>query len=213
MQKYYYQESETSPRVYVSDDIRLVKTAEDPYSLGKDLRGEAIPQIIRSQVEQGTLPQDSKGIYVVLTSSDVQEEISLGDARFCSEYCGYHMVSNFSTGERFYYAMIGNARQCMSGCGGYNSWRALNGDATIDAMTSVIAHEIAEVVSDPEALDNRAWNAEDGSENGDICTETYGQMKRDPITRAAYNYVSSSGRKFAIQTNLDPELQSCAQSA
>jgi hypothetical protein len=213
MQKYYYQESETSPKVYVSDELRLVNTTQDLYSLGKRLSGEALPTIIRSQVESGALPKDSTGIYIVLTSSDVYEEISLGGAFFCSEYCGYHLVSNFTSGERFYYAMVGNARRCMNGCGGYNYIKALNGDATIDAMTSVIAHEVAEVVSDPEALDNRAWNADDGAENGDICAETYGEMKRDSKTRASYNYESPSGRKFAIQTNFDPELQACAQKA
>lgn len=213
MNKYYYQESDSAPKVYVTDELRLANTTQDLYSLGKNLRDEALPQIIRAQVESGALPQDSKGIYVVLTAPDVREEISLGGAYFCEQYCGYHLVSNFTSGERFYYAMVGNARKCMNGCGGYNYNKALNGDATIDAMTSVLAHEIAEVVSDPEALDNRAWNAPDGAENGDMCAETYGEMKRDPATRASYNYVSTSGRKFAIQSNFDPELQACVQKA
>ncbi len=47
--------------------------------------------------------------------------------------------------------------------------RTASGYAPLDAMASNIAHELVEVVSDPDATDNRAWEDIEGFENGDKC--------------------------------------------
>ena len=56
----------------------------------------------------------------------------------------------------------------MAGCAGPNIQISPNQDPATDAMASTIAHELAEVVSDPddEVIETRAWNFADGQENG-----------------------------------------------
>lgn len=56
----------------------------------------------------------------------------------------------------------------MEGCAMSNVHFSPNGDPATDAMASTIAHELAEAVSDPddELEETRAWNFEDGQENG-----------------------------------------------
>jgi hypothetical protein len=44
-----------------------------------------------------------------------------------------------------------------------------NHDRAIDSMASSIAHELVEAVSDPDAIDNRAWEDNSGYENADKC--------------------------------------------
>jgi hypothetical protein len=58
----------------------------------------------------------------------------------------------------------------MLGCAGQNSRSSPNGDPATDAMASVIAHELAEVVSDPddELPETRAWNDAQYMENGKL---------------------------------------------
>ena len=70
--------------------------------------------------------------------------------------------------------------------------------------------------SDPE-INNNAWvggkGPMEGFENGEMCGYVYGKTERDPRTHSAYNYVSTSGRKFLVQLNWDPELNRCASKA
>ena len=94
-------------------------------------------------------------------------------------------------------------------------------------MVSVIAHELAEAVSDPddEVVETRAWNDAKYMENGiynffilskgDMCAYKYGQLQRVSTggRNSFYNYVSAAGTKFLVQQNWDPELQSCVSSA
>jgi hypothetical protein len=47
--------------------------------------------------------------------------------------------------------------------------KTASGHPPLDAMASNIAHELVEVVSDPDATDNRAWEDVEGFENGDKC--------------------------------------------
>jgi hypothetical protein len=168
MREYYFQANETSPKIYVNGNLKFVKSVEDNYSRGTSLKGNDIPDIIREQTDSGALPKDSSAVYLVLISGDVQEEIKLGGFRFCREYCGYHVTDNFTSGERFYYAMVGSPSRCMNVCVGLNNRKSANNDPPTDAMMSAIAHEIAEVVSDPEddTPELRAWNSDQGHENG-----------------------------------------------
>ena len=60
----------------------------------------------------------------------------------------------------------------MWSCGGPNVRFSPNNDPATDAMFSAIAHELAEVVSDPDAefRETRAWNDARGMENGIVLT-------------------------------------------
>ena len=87
-----------------------------------------------------------------------------------------------------------------------------NGDAGVDAMISVIAHELVEAISDPvsDIDQDRAWQDQWGYENGDKCAWQYGKVHKDEHN-AKYN-VDFGDRKFLIQLNWDPVLQKCAVS-
>jgi hypothetical protein len=106
MRKYYSQKDENSEKVYVNGKLKLANVIQDHYSMGRKLDGDAIPLLIRFHVESGALPKDSTGIYLILTSDDVEEEYRLGHAKMCKDYCGYHLTGKFHDGNVFYYAMV-----------------------------------------------------------------------------------------------------------
>ena len=65
--------------------------------------------------------------------------------------------------------MIGNPTACIDGCAPPdNQKKSPNGDAGVDAMLSVFAHELTEAVSDPISdIDaQRAWQDASGAEVG-----------------------------------------------
>ena len=57
--------------VLIDPTIVLVKEVNDNYSLGKSLTDASILTIVKTQISAGSLPKDSKGLYLVLTSKDV----------------------------------------------------------------------------------------------------------------------------------------------
>lgn len=103
MKKYYYQKDRNAEKIYYNGELPYAKAVVDEYSHGKNLKGKAIPDIIRAQVASGNLPKDSKGVYVLVSSPDVAETMSYpgGSARFCHDYCGYHMSSTYPTRRPF----------------------------------------------------------------------------------------------------------------
>ena len=172
-----------------------------------------------------------------MTSGDVGESIrsDLGYASFCSEYCGYHVSWQLKSGKRIYYSMVGNPTGCMDGCSySSNSVKSPNGDAGVDAMTSIVAHELVEAVTDPFSDGDRAWEDGSGWENADKCAVSfflwdfhgkvncnggltwnslmqtqwgYGKTIRD---KSGFTYnLDMGGKKYLIQQNWDVVSQSC----
>jgi hypothetical protein len=78
-----------------------------------------------------------------------------------------------------------------------------NGNAGVDGMVSVIAHEIEETNTNPNF---NAWYDPTGAEDADKCAWTFGQTSQTP-TGAFYNIVLSTStggtRPFLIQRELD----------
>lgn len=106
MRKYYYQKFKTSTKVYVTGNLSLGGTVDDNYSLGHKLHGNYMVDLVRKHVEANRLPKDSTGIYLILTSDDVEETYRYGDGKMCKDYCGYHLTGNFRDGKTFYFAMV-----------------------------------------------------------------------------------------------------------
>jgi hypothetical protein len=122
------------------------------------------------------LPNDSNGIYLVLTSSDVDVTIP-GPVHFCSRVCGAHSGSAANTlcGNNIKVAWGGNPASCLTKCAGQNV--GPNGNAGVDGLINIIAHELAETITDPEIGGGTAWSgipSGDG-EVGDKCAWTFGQ--------------------------------------
>lgn len=155
---YYYQASESSPRINTTGPIKVANTVKDNYSCKKNLGDDKVTKVISNQLMNKKLPYDENGLYLVLTSSDVKE------GAFCDSYCGYHSYFDYNS-KRIIYAFIGNAlSMCRQSCIGRNLKVSPNKDVGIDGMISVIAHEIAEAMSDPEL---NTWADSDGEENAD----------------------------------------------
>ncbi|EEE65036.1 hypothetical protein OsJ_20018 [Oryza sativa Japonica Group] len=200
--------------------------------LGERVRGgeaRAGESVVRDAVTARTrpLPVDSSGVYLVLTSPEVVVE------NFCGQVCGFHYFTFPSVvGYTLPYAWVGNsAARCPEVCaypfaipsyvgGGRRAEAPPNGDVGVDGMVSVIAHELAELASNPLA---NAWYAgEDPSfptEIADLCEGIYGtggggaytgQLLTDGRSGASYNVNGVGGRKFLVQWVWNPILSYCS---
>ena len=170
---------------YVSDSVAFGGSTSDSGSLGTALSEADIETIAQAAISSHALPLDPNGVYFVLTAANV----TVGS--FCSSYCGWH--SNSST-NGIKYSFVGNpATQCPVGCEQYQS-NTPNGNPGADGMASVISHELAETVTDP---DINAWLDSSGNENGDLCAWTFGAQSSLP-GGAQYN-VPLGSRKYLLQ--------------
>ncbi|WP_243304491.1 EXORDIUM family protein [Geothrix oryzisoli] len=159
------------------------------YPYGASLTDANIQSIVADAINSKALPSDTNGIYFVLTSSDVAES-----SGFCSKYCGWHTHGTIN-GSDIKYAFIGNAAQCLSACAAQSI--GPNGNAGVDGMVSVLAHELEEATTDADAS---AWYNRRGYENGDLCAWTFGTSYQ--VANGAYANMKLGTRDFLIQRNV-----------
>jgi len=173
---------------FVSTGLTLAGQINDAYSQGTALSDARIGTIVGNAINSGRLPRDSNAVYFVLTSQDVT-----ATSGFCTTYCGWHSAGMLS-GTAIKYSFVGNPARCPSMC----SVQAIspNGNAGADAMASILAHELAETVTDPLL---NAWYDAAGEENADKCSWTFGTLFA-LSTGARYNVVLG-GRPYLIQQN------------
>ncbi|EAZ03953.1 hypothetical protein EE612_039380 [Oryza sativa] len=201
------------------------------YSHGASLRRIDMQSVIRSAVYAypDPLPLDPySGVYLVLTSPDVQVE------EFCRAVCGFHYFTFASVvGVTVPYAWVGNsATQCPGKCaypfaapdygggaGGQQVLRPPNGDVGVDGMVIVLGHELAELATNPLV---NAWYAGDTptapTEIADLCLGVYGDGGGagglvGNVSRAAdgasYNVNGVNGRRFMVQWLWNPVRGAC----
>ena len=126
------------------------------YSVGRSLTDAAIAGIVSTVLTAGTLPTSPNAVYFVLTAADVT-----ASSGFCSAYCGWH-ADLVLAGASIKYAFVGNpTTQCLTGCSAV-AGNGPNDYPGVDAMASVMAHELTETLTDP--LGN-AWYDVTGNEN------------------------------------------------
>ncbi|ERN17186.1 protein EXORDIUM-like 5 [Amborella trichopoda] len=199
------------------------------YSQGKSLTRLSVQRIIREAVKasKGALPVDPKnGIYLVLTAEDVRMQ------DFCRAVCGFHYFTFPSiVGYTLPYAWIGSSTvQCPEVCAypfaipsymGRSSgpMHPPNGAVGIDGMVSVVAHELAELASNP--LVNAWYAGEDPTsptEIADLCEGVYGTGGGGGYTGRVmvdgrgrhYNVNGRGGRKFLVQWVWSPVKKACS---
>ncbi len=179
--------SGTTTRSYVQNSLGLGLSASvSSATYGLNLTDANIASIVETAIVVG-LPLDSNGLYLVLTSGGIKEKTG-----FCSSYCGWHSYATYNN-VVIKYGFVGDPTACLSAC----AWQAKespNGDVGVDAMISVIAHEVSEAVTDPEL---NAWYDKNGNEMADKCAWTFGTTKKLP-GGALYN-VTFSGVDYLIQ--------------
>lgn len=168
----------------------------DTGSQGNRLSDTKVKSVVSSAISAGKLPKNTNGLYFVLTSSNVSEL-----SGFCTRYCGWHTYATISS-SNIKYSFVGNANRCLSACAAQTI--GPNGNAGVDGMISVIAHELEETNTDPN-LD--AWYDSNGAENGDKCAWTFGSAQTLQSNGAYSNMTlpTSTGgsRNYLVQRNLD----------
>ncbi len=112
-----------------------------------------IRQFIQGQIAAGgPVPRPTaETLYFVYLPPGVS--VSLGGARSCLNFCGYHDHVN---GQLFYAVMP------FPGCSG-----CAGGLATLEALTSTSSHELCEAITDP--IPGQGWYDDSSGEIGDIC--------------------------------------------
>ncbi|HXI54988.1 MAG TPA: Ig-like domain-containing protein, partial [Polyangia bacterium] len=134
------------------------------------------------------LPSDTNGVYFVLTAPGISQSDS--DGAFCTDYCGWHTAN---TPSNIKYSFVGSGDHCPQNCG--LSVQGPNQNQGADEMASVIAHELAETVTDPE-ID--AWINPGWIENGDLCAWNFGRTFTASEDGSQAN-VHLGSRDFLIQ--------------
>jgi hypothetical protein len=111
---------------------------------GKALTTEAIGTVVYDALAQKKLPIDPTGLYFVMTSQEVSQELERKD-------CGWHTEGSmtFTTQPlNIHYAWVADSRRQR--CSIYpKGARTPNADYLADSQASVIAHELAESITDP----------------------------------------------------------------
>jgi len=126
---------------------------------------------------------DANAVYLVLSSSDISES-----SGFLNKYCGWHTYTTMSTAsgaQAIKYGFIGNPSRSIGSCT-YQTNSSPNNNPGVDAMVSVIAHELDETVTDPQL---NAWYNAQGGENGDMCAWTFGSNQTLLPSGSYYNVV------------------------
>ena len=105
------------------------------------------------------------------------------------------------------YSFVGNANRCLNACAAQTI--SPNGNAGVDGMVSVIAHELEEATTDP---DLNAWYDGSGAENADKCAWTFGQHQ-SLVNGAYFNMTlpthTGETRNYLIQRNLSATDNKC----
>lgn len=182
----------------VNNVVNVSGSTFDNYSHGTSLTTAQVADVVNQALLHGNLPYDANGIYFVLTSSDVTQSPGPNNkGAFCQQssngYCGWHLSGSFE-GRSGILAFVGNPDQCPNVCFTQQG-RSPNGNVGADEMASVIAHELAEAVTDPQ---NVSWYDGSGEEIGDKCLGTFGSSLFTTPNGALANVVFN-GTSYFIQ--------------
>lgn len=173
---------------HIVNSITYGGSTTDNYSRGTSLSDAAIQGVVSDAITSGRLPNNTAGVYFVLTSQDVT-----ASSGFCTQYCGWHTYGTIG-GSNIKYSFVGNSARCPSACQAQNV--GPNGNAGADGMASIIAHELEEAHTDPNL---NAWYDSRGAENADKCAWTFGSTST-AANGALYNMTLGS-RNYLIQQN------------
>jgi hypothetical protein len=184
--------SDTSPNPTpgpVNGAVALGGSTMDSGSLGTSLSDQNVQDIVAAHLSNFNNGQpDPNGVYFVLTSQEVAET-----SGFCTQYCGWHTSAGIN-GTDIKFGFVGNPLRCPSACSAQTT--SPNGNVGADGMANMLAHELAESVTDP---DINAWFDRQGNENGDKCVWKFGTTKR--LTSGAKYNVTFGARNWLLQQN------------
>lgn len=175
--------------VKVANIINNLNSTTDSYSQGTALTDAQVKAVVANAITSGSLPTDPNGVYFVLTSADVNET-----SGFCTQYCGWHTHATINNKD-LKYSFVGNPDRCPSACEAQSA-SSPNNNPGADGMASIMAHELAEAVTDP---DLNAWYDQRGRENADKCAWTFGTTTT--LSNGSKSNVILGGNPYLIQQN------------
>src|SRR5882672_7510861 len=145
----------------------LVLAGTTTVSTATNLNDTRLRTSVSNAISSGALPRDANGVYMVLSSSNINET-----SGFCTQYCWFYTRTTLN-GVDIKYAFVGNPDRCPSGCEaqttGPNS--PATGIGGADGMINIITHESEEAITDP---DLNAWFDASGEEDADKCNFKFG---------------------------------------
>lgn len=164
------------------------------YSHGVDLTQSDVTGIISDAVNNFQLPQDSRGIYVVVASADIASS-AMG---FCTTPAPSYHGQGLVNGSPVNYIFLGNPRRCPSVAGPQFSVSGPtpNGTYAGDVLASNLAHGLNTILTNPAG---NGWFDRNGLENADKCQNSFGETYL--TLNGARANVIFGGRDFLIQQN------------
>src|SRR5215471_8832736 len=184
---------------------RTTNTYHDNYSLGKSINDADTQTIVSNAINGGHLPNDTNGLYFVLTYKDVFQTAPFG--AFCTAYCGYHTYStSIVSGENIKYSFVGDVAKCPSGCSAnvavFGDKTSPNFNVGADGAVNVMSHEMSEAETDPQVTSTAysAWGAGNCGEDGDCCAWTFGTTSTGSNSKGTFHYNETfGGRNWLLQ--------------
>lgn len=146
---------------------------------------------INSAISTGKVQVPAAGVrplYVYIGAADTRLSSGFGTA-----YCGWHTYGTLGSKNIPYIAIQDFGSKYYSACSAQTI--SPNGNVALDAMASVLVHEIDEAITD---ADLRTWYDARGAENADKCAWTFSPIS---ISGGAKFNFSSGGYNFLIQRN------------
>jgi hypothetical protein len=177
----------------ITGNVTFGGETTDTGSQGTRLSDNRVFAVVTRAINNGPLPYNPSGVYFVLTSTNISES-----SGFCSRYCGWHTAGT-SSGRDIRFSFVGNANRCLNGCAAQTT--SPNGNAGVDGMISVMAHELSEATTDP---DLNAWFDSSGAENGDKCAWTFGHGQFQ-VSNGAFANITLGSRNYLIQRMIQIE--------
>ncbi|XP_024381900.1 protein PHOSPHATE-INDUCED 1 [Physcomitrium patens] len=216
-------------KVPVAQTVLRGSVHEDAaYSLGKSLMQSDVEKLVVSSLGKG-VALDPAGVYVVLTSADVNVQ------GFCSSQCGTHLYTFPSAATQTHvlpYAWIGNAEKL---CAGHCAWpyakpvkgagpdvpplKPPSGDVGLDGMIINMASLLVGTATNPYATAYFQGDATDPLEAAGACGGIYGagaypgyagQLLTNSKTGASFNVYGVNGREFLVPWVYNPVTKKCA---
>lgn len=144
---------------------------------------------INSAISKSVISTGIKPIYVYIGANNTRLSSGFGTA-----YCGWHSIGTLGARNIPFIAVQDFTKTYLGSCAAQTI--SPNNDAQLDAVASILVHEIDEAITDP---DLSTWFDARGAENADKCAWTFGTTTLNS-NGAKFNFTAGKS-SYLIQRN------------